>query len=64
MERPDWMSSSRALSICVESDPVSSMMGLILSASAPNSSLSRVASRARIQLALPRTVLISPLCAR
>ena len=64
IDRPDWISSSKALSICVESDPASSMIGLIFSVSDPNRSLRSVASRARIQLALPRTVLISPLWAR
>ena len=53
MDRPDWISSSSALSIWVESEPVSSMIGLIFSVSAPKSSLLRVASRARIQFAFP-----------
>ena len=46
-----------------ESLPFGLMIGRIFSMSSPNGSDSKRASRACIQLTLPRTVLISPLCA-
>ena len=63
-ERPVRTSSSSALSNLAESLPASSMIGSSLSTSSPNSGDANSCSRACIQFALPRSVLISPLCAR
>ena len=63
IERPVIASSSRALSNWDESDPVSSSTGTSLAMSAPKCGLRNLDWRARIQFTLPRSVLISPLCA-
>ena len=55
-------SISRALSIIAESLPPSTITGRRSLTSSPNNSDSNCASRAFIQLMLPRSVLISPLC--
>ena len=62
-ERPARYSSSSELSNMPESLPFGLMIGRIFSMSSPKASDSKRASRACIQLALPRTVLISPLWA-
>ena len=62
-ERPDMTSSSSALSKAAESLPLGWMMGNSFLMSSPNSGEARMDWRACIQLTLPRTVLISPLCA-
>jgi len=62
-ERPARYSSSSVLSNMPESLPFGLMIGRILSISSPNDSVVKRASRACIQLPLPRTVLISPLWA-
>ena len=46
-----------------ESDPPGRTTGSTFGRSSPNSSEASCDSRARIQLTLPRSVLISPLCA-
>jgi hypothetical protein len=63
-ERPASIRSSSVLSNIPESLPLGLMIGRMSAMSAPNASHSKCASRACIQLALPRTVLISPLWAR
>ncbi|WDT80092.1 MAG: hypothetical protein MPW14_23785 [Candidatus Manganitrophus sp.] len=60
-EQPPMTSSSSALSKQAESVWSSPMIGKSFSRSSPNSSEERRPSRARIQLTLPRRVLISPL---
>ncbi len=67
-ERPPMCSSSRHASKLAESLTVSSRIGSSRSIPRPPESrgirsVASSASRARIQLRLPRTVLISPLCA-
>ena len=62
-ERPASTSSSSVLSNIAESLPFGLMIGRIFLMSSPNTSDSNSASRACIQLMLPRSVLISPLCA-
>ena len=62
-ERPAMVSSSSALSNWLESEPSSSMTGRSLPMSAPKWGLRNFDCRARIQLTLPRRVLISPLWA-
>ena len=64
MSRPPVVSSSSTLSRQAESLPRSSMIGSSFLMSAPNRSDSSSDWRERIQLRLPRRVLISPLCAR
>ncbi|MNC95183.1 hypothetical protein D3C83_122380 [compost metagenome] len=61
--RPARTRSSRVLSNIAESEPLGLMMGRILAMSSPKASDSKRASRACIQLMLPRRVLISPLWA-
>ena len=63
-ERPPSTSSSVTASSLAESDQRSSAIGNSFCRSRPNSSLESCGSRADNQLPLPRTVLISPLCAR
>ena len=60
---PASTSSSSTLSKVAESLPPSRTTGLILSRSGPYTGCASMLSRACIQLMLPRTVLISPLCA-
>ena len=62
-ERPESSSSSMALSIMAESLPPGVMMGKSFLMSSPNSGERSTDSRACIQLMLPLSVLISPLCA-
>jgi hypothetical protein len=62
-DRPPSMSSSRTLSNVAESDPPGRTIGMIFPRSRPNSSEASSDSRARIQLTLPMSVLISPLWA-
>ena len=62
-ERPASTSSSSVLSNIAESLPLGSMIGCTFFMSSPKSSDSNRAPRACIQLMLPRSVLISPLCA-
>ena len=67
-DRPPMCSSSRHSSKLAESLPSSSRIGNSRSIPRPSSergirSVASIASRARIQLRLPRIVLISPLCA-
>ncbi len=62
-ERPAMTSSSRTLSNVAVSLPPSRMIGRSFRKSAPNSGDCSRLSRACIQLMLPRSVLISPLCA-
>ena len=67
-ERPPRCSSSRHSSKLAESLASASRMGSSRSSPAPSAasgmrSVASIASRARIQFRLPRTVLISPLCA-
>ena len=57
------MSSSRTLSNVAESEPPGRTIGRIFCRSSPNSSEASCDSRARIQLTLPISVLISPLWA-
>ena len=57
------MSSSRTLSKVAESDPPGRTTGSVFWRSRPKSSEASCDSRARIQLTLPMSVLISPLCA-
>src|ERR1041384_378229 len=63
IERPESTMSSSTLSNIEESEPFGLTIGGIFLMSSPNSGDSNSASRARIQLMLPRSVLISPLCA-
>ncbi len=67
-DRPPICSSSRHSSKLAESLPLALSTGKSRSIPWPSAehgirSLASMASRARIQLRLPRTVLISPLCA-
>ena len=62
-ERPDMVMTSTTLSRLAESDPPGWMIGLSRSMSGPQKSAFSSDSRASVQLRLPRTVLISPLCA-
>lgn len=62
-ERPPRWSSSRTSSKDAVSDASGVQTGKIRSMSPVNRSLASCDSRARIQLRLPLTVLISPLCA-
>ena len=62
--RPAITSSSSAASSAAESDQRSSMIGNSFARSSPSSAERRLGSRACIHERLPRTVLISPLCAR
>ncbi len=62
-ERPPSTSSSSSWSSDAESEMSSRSSGRILSTSSPKSWDTRPCSRARIQLRLPRSVLISPLWA-
>ena len=61
--RPPSTSSSTTLSNVAESEPPGRMIGSTFGRSSPNSSDASCDSRARIQLTLPRSVLISPLWA-
>ena len=63
IERPESTMSSSTLSNIEESEPFGLTMGGIFLMSSPNTGDWNSASRARIQLMLPRSVLISPLCA-
>ncbi len=63
IERPESTMSSSTLSNIEESEPFGLMMGVIFLMSSPNTGDWNSASRARIQLMFPRSVLISPLCA-
>src|SRR4029453_6006360 len=63
IERPESTMSSSTLSNIEESEPFGFTMGGIFLVASPNSGDWNSASRARIQLMLPRSVLISPLCA-
>ncbi len=63
-ERPVSSSNSSALSKMAESLAPGVQMGKIFCRSAPYFSLASMLWRACIQLTLPRSVLISPLCAR
>ena len=60
--RPPRTSSSNTLSICAESEP-GCTTGLMSSTVPANSSCAMRGSWLFIQLTLPRSVLISPLCA-
>ena len=62
-DRPASTSSSSTLSNVPESEPPGRTTGRILARSSPKSSDASCDSRALIQLTLPRSVLISPLCA-
>ena len=62
--RPPSTISSSTLSNIELSEPLTLTIGASFLMSSPNSADSISASRARIQLMLPRSVLISPLCAR
>ncbi len=62
-ERPASTSSSSVLSNIAESLPFGLTIGVMRLISSPKKSDSNSASRAFIQLMLPRSVLISPLCA-
>ncbi len=62
-ERPASTISSSTLSNIEESLPFTLTIGASFFTSSPNSGDWNSASRARIQLMLPRSVLISPLCA-
>ena len=62
-ERPASTSSSSTLSKLAESDPPGRTTGSTFCRSSPKSSEASCDSRARIQLTLPRSVLISPLWA-
>ena len=59
--RPVMSRNSSTLSNAPESETSGSTTGKSLRMDSPNSSLDAVPSRARIQLTLPRSVLISPL---
>ena len=61
--RPASTSSSSTLSNVAESEPPWRTTGISFCRSLPNSSEASCDSRARIQLTLPRSVLISPLWA-
>ena len=63
IERPESTINSSTLSNIEESEPFGFTMGVIFLMSSPNTGDWNSASRARIQLMLPRRVLISPLCA-
>ena len=63
-ERPPWTRNCRALSMVALSLAVSDTNGKILGRSSPKRSEESVLERARIQLRLPQSVLISPLWAR
>ncbi len=63
-ERPASTSSSSVLSSIAESLPFGLTTGRIFGVSSPKRSEANSASRAFIQLKLPRSVLISPLWAR
>ena len=56
-------SSSTQLSNCAESLPSVLMTGMTFLMSSPNSVDLKIACAACIQFTLPRSVLISPLCA-
>ena len=62
-ERPLMTRNSRTLSKVAESDSPSRVTGSTFHSSSPKTLERHSASRARIQLMLPRSVLISPLCA-
>ena len=62
-DRPASTSSSSTLSKVAESEPPGRTTGRTFARSSPNSSDASCDSRARIQLTLPRSVLISPLWA-
>ena len=62
-ERPVITRNSSTLSKIAVSLPPSRMIGRIFFKSSPKTSDASSPSRARIQLMLPRRVLISPLCA-
>ncbi len=62
-ERPASVSSSSTLSKFAESEPPARTTGSTFRRSAPKSAEASWLSRARIQLTLPRSVLISPLWA-
>ena len=62
-DRPVIVRNSSTLSNMAVSLPPSRITGSTFFRSSPSSSLSSSPSRARIQLMLPRSVLISPLCA-
>jgi hypothetical protein len=62
-DRPAWTSTSKTLSRAAESEPPAWMTGLTVASSAPKASAVMRISWLRIQLALPRRVLISPLWA-
>src|SRR5215213_6279178 len=62
-DRPFTHRNWSALSSVAESEPDSVRMGNSFSSSSPKTSLRREPYRARIQLRLPRRVLISPLWA-
>ena len=62
-ERPASMSSSRTLSNVAVSELPGTTIGMIFCRSRPNSLEAICDSRARIQLTLPMSVLISPLWA-
>jgi hypothetical protein len=62
-DRPASTSSSSTLSNIPESLPSVSTTGMHFARSSPNSRDLNMLSRACIQLTLPRSVLISPLCA-
>ena len=62
-DRPASTSSSSTLSKVAESEPPGRTTGKTFARSSPNSSDASCDSRARIQLTLPRSVLISPLWA-
>ena len=61
--RPASTSSSSTLSNVAESEPPGRTTGSTFAMSSPNSAEASCDSRARIQLTLPRSVLISPLWA-
>ena len=62
-DRPVITRNSRTLSKVAVSLPPSRMTGRIFCKSSPSTADRSSPSRARIQLMLPRRVLISPLCA-
>src|SRR5262245_42822467 len=62
-ERPARTSTSSTASSAAESDDPGWMIGLMSSCASPNAPDAILISWLRIQLALPRSVLISPLCA-
>ena len=61
--RPEATKKSATLSSAAESLPPRRMMGRKSSMFCPHTSLDKSHSRASIQVRLPRSVLISPLCA-